>query len=138
MDATLAAKQRLAMAHIEAEDALERRYQGVEGARALYTGDGVQDIHRELFGRLSPSDLFTSENEPIVPGQLRTREVRVGQHVAPAFARVPRLLERWASFYGNVRRGEAALVALAATHQLSRHSSPGSSLKLAWHLNPRD
>jgi Fic family protein len=117
LDATLAAKQRLAVAHIEAEEALERRYQGVEGARALYTADAVQDIHRELFGRLPPSDLFTSENEPIVPGQLRTREVRVGQHVAPAFASVPRFLERWASFYGNVRRGEAALVALAAAHQ---------------------
>lgn len=116
-DAKLAAKQRLAVAHIEAEEALERRHQGVEGAFTLYTADAVQDIHRELFGRLPPADLLTPENEPIVPGQLRTREVRVGQHVAPAFANVPRFLERWASFYGNVRRGEAALVALAAAHQ---------------------
>jgi Fic family protein len=77
----------------------------------------VQDLHRELFGRLPPADLLTSENEPIVPGQLRMREVQVGQHVAPAFASVPRFLERWASFYGHVRRGEAALVALAAAHQ---------------------
>lgn len=116
-DAMLAAKQRLAVAHIEAEEALERRYQGVEGARALYTAEAVQDIHRELFDRIPPSDLFTPENEPIVPGQLRTREVRVGQHVAPAFASVPLFFTRWASFYGNVRRGEAALVALAAAHQ---------------------
>lgn len=116
-DATLAAKQRLAVAHIEAEAALERRYQGQEGARALYTVGAVHELHQALFERIPPSDLFTSENEPIVPGQLRTREVRVGQHVAPAFASVPRFLERWASFYGHVRRGEAALVALAAAHQ---------------------
>ena len=116
-DATLAAKQRLAVAHIEAEAALERRYQGQEGARALYTVGAVHELHQALFKRIPPSDLFTSENEPIVPGQLRTREVRVGQHVAPAFASVPRFLERWASFYGHVRRGEAALVALAAAHQ---------------------
>ena len=116
-DATLAAKQRLAVAHIEAEEVLERRYQGVEGARALYTAEAVQDIHRELFGRLPQADLFTPENEAIVPGQLRTREVRVGQHVAPAFASVPLFLARWASFYGHVRRGEAALVALTAAHQ---------------------
>ena len=116
-DATLAAKQRLAVAHIEAEAALERRYKGPEGALALYSIDAVQEMHRELFGRLPPSDLFTSENEPIVPGQLRMREVKVGQHVAPAHASVPRFVERWAGFYGHVRRGEAALVAMAAAHQ---------------------
>ncbi|WP_309683716.1 Fic family protein [Polaromonas sp.] len=116
-DAALAAKQRLAVAHIEAEEVLERRYNGLEGARALYTVDAVQEMHRELFGSLPPADLVTPENEPIVPGQLRTREVKVGQHVAPAHASVPLFLQRWASFYGNVRRGEAALVAMAAAHQ---------------------
>lgn len=116
-DATLAAKQRLAVAHIEAEQALEQRYSGPDGARALYTVEAVQDMHQELFGRLPPADLFTSESEPIAPGQLRTREVKVGQHVAPACASVPQFLARWASFYGNVRRGEAALVAMAAAHQ---------------------
>lgn len=116
-DALLAAKQRLAVAHIEAEEVLETRYSGTDGARALYTVDAVLDMHRELFGRLPPADLLTSENEPIVPGQLRTREVKVGQHVAPAHASVPQFLARWVSFYGNVRRGEAALVAMAAAHQ---------------------
>lgn len=116
-DATLAAKQRLAVAHIEAEEALERRYSGPNGTRDLYTVDVVQDMHRELFGRLPASDLLTSEDEVIVPGQLRTREVQVGQHVAPAYASVPLFLARWASFYGKVRRGEAALVAMAAAHQ---------------------
>lgn len=116
-DALLAAKQRLAVAHIEAEDVLETRYRGAAGARALYTVDAVQDMHRELFGRLPPADLLTSESELIVPGQLRTREVKVGLHVAPAHASVPQFLARWASFYGNVRRGEAALVAMACAHQ---------------------
>lgn len=116
-DATLATKQRLAVAHIEAETVLEQRYSGMDGARALYTVEAVQDLHRELFGRLPQADRVTSENEPIVPGQLRTREVKVGQHVAPAHASVPQFLARWASFYGNVRRGEAALVAMAAAHQ---------------------
>ena len=116
-DATLAAKQRLAVAHIEAEEALEKRYSGTVGARALCTVDAVQEMHRELFGRLPPADLLTSEHEPIVPGQLRRRELKVGLHVAPIQASVPQFLARWASFYGNVRRGEAALVAMAAAHQ---------------------
>lgn len=116
-DALLAAKQRVAVAHIKAEEVLETRYSGTDGAQALYTVDAVQAIHRELFGRLPPANLLTSENEPIVPGQLRTREVKVGQHVAPAHASVPQFLARWASFYGKVRRGEAALVAMACAHQ---------------------
>lgn len=116
-NAALAAKQRLAVAHIEAEEVLEQRYSGPDGARALYTAAAVQDLHRELFGRLPAADLLTTENEPIVPGQLRQRDVKVGQHVAPAHASVPQFLARWADFYGTVRRGEAALLALAAAHQ---------------------
>lgn len=116
-DAVLAAKQRLAVAHIEAERALEQRYSGADGARALYSAEAVQDMHRELFGRLPTADLLTPEKEVIKPGELRQRDVKVGQHVAPAFASVPVFLARWASFYGNVRRGEAALVAMAAAHQ---------------------
>ncbi|MEO7108618.1 MAG: Fic family protein, partial [Rhodoferax sp.] len=116
-DAVLAAKQRLAIAHIDAELALEERYRGVDGARALYSADAVQDIHRELFGNLPAADLLTPENEPIAPGALRQRDVQVGQHVAPAHASVPAFLARWSAFYGGVRRGEAALVALACAHQ---------------------
>lgn len=116
-DPSLAAKQRLAVAHIEAEEVLERRYRGAAGAQALYTVEAVQDVHRELFARLPQADLVTPDNEPIVPGELRQRDVKVGLHVAPAHASVPIFLERWASFYGNVRRGEAALVAMAAAHQ---------------------
>ena len=116
-DAVLAAKQRLALAHIDAEQVLERRYCGVDGARALYAADAVQDIHRALFGNLPTADLLTPENEPIAPGALRQRDVQVGQHVAPTHASVPAFLARWSDFYGGVRRGEAALVALACAHQ---------------------
>lgn len=112
----LAARQRLAVAHIDAEVAIEARYVGVEGAQRLYGADAVADLHRELFGRLPVEDLRTGDGETIVPGQWRQREVRVGQHVAPAFAAVPALLQRWADVYGGTRRGEAALLALAAAH----------------------
>jgi Fic family protein len=116
-DAALAVKQRLAVAHIAAEQALEPRYCGADGARALYSADAVQDIHRELFGHLPAADLLTPEKEPIAPGALRQRDVQVGQHVAPAHASVPVFLARWSAFYGSVRRGEAALVAVACAHQ---------------------
>ena len=116
-DAALAAKQRLAVAHIAAEQALELRYQGADGAHALYKLEAIQDLHRTLFAQLPAADLLTAQHEPIVPGALRTRDVQVGQHVAPAHASVAAFLQRWGAFYGGVRRGEAALVALACAHQ---------------------
>jgi Fic family protein len=115
----LAARQRLAVAHIETEVVLESRYTGPDGARRLYHTEAVQDIHRELFSRLPLEDLHTdTDTGPVIePGTLRTREVSVGRHIAPAWQAVPTFLTRWAEVYGQTRRGEAALLALAAAHQ---------------------
>jgi Fic family protein len=113
-NAALAAKQRLAVAHIEAEEVLEQRYAGSEVS--LYSAQAVQDIHRELFSRLPELDRQTPEGE-ILSGQWRHRDVEVGRHVAPDYRSVSAFVERWASFYGEVRRGEAALAAMAASHQ---------------------
>ena len=113
----LATRQRLAIAHIDAEASIEQRYSVESGVRQLYDAAAVRDIHRELFSRLPPEDLVTGEGEPVVPGELRQREVQVGRHIAPAHGSLPALLERWGQFYGAIRRGEAALLALAAAHQ---------------------
>ncbi len=125
-DSQLAARQRLAIAHIDAEAELEARYAGEAGdvgdaggagAAALYTPAAIADLHRTLFTRLPLADRATDEGAVIEPGQFRTREVSVGQHVAPSAASLQLLLQRWGQVYGGVRRGEAALVALAAAHQ---------------------
>ncbi len=116
-DAKLAARQRLAIAHIDAEAELEARYAGDAGAAALYTPAAVADIHHTLFTRLPSADRATDESAVIEPGQFRTRAVSVGQHVAPTAASLQTFLQRWGQVYGGVRRGEAALVALVAAHQ---------------------
>ncbi len=116
-DAKLAARQRLAIAHIDAEIELEARFSGAAGAGELYSVQAVRDIHRALFSRLPPSDLQTDQGAPIEPGALRDQEVSVGRHVAPMTGSLGNFLDRWASFYGGVRRGDVALVAIAAAHQ---------------------
>lgn len=116
-DAHLAARQRLAIAHIDAEVALEARYAGNEGAKALYGLAAIRDIHRALFVQLPDADLSTGDGAVIVPGEIRSREVSVGRHVAAAASTVEQFLIRWVDVYGGVRRGEAALVAMAASHQ---------------------
>jgi Fic family protein len=116
-DAALAARQRLAVAHIDTEIELEARYSGEAGARALYSPSAVRDLHRALFARLPALDLKTAEGAVIEPGRLRRREVSVGRHVAPAAESLDAFLARWSDVYGSLRRGEAMLVGMAAAHQ---------------------
>lgn len=116
-DAKLAARQRLALAHIDSEAELETRYAGDAGARALFSAPAIQDIHRDLFERLPTTDLQTDAGVALTPGQWRSQAVSVGRHLAPAADSLPGFIARWSSFYGGVRRGEATLVAAAAAHQ---------------------
>jgi Fic family protein len=116
-DAALAARQRLALAHMAAEAAIEQRYATPAQAQALYTCEGVQRLHAELFSRLPEADRRTDEGEPITPGALRQRDVQVGRHIAPAHGTVPALLDTWGSAYAGLRRGEMSLVGAAAAHQ---------------------
>jgi Fic family protein len=115
-DEKLATRQRLAVAHIAAEAELEAKYVGDEGATSLYTAHALQDIHSTLFAKLPKGDLHTEHDAPIEPGQMRVQEVSVGRHVAPTAASLGSFVERWAVFYGGLRRGEAALVGMAASH----------------------
>ena len=72
-----------ARAHIEAQSWIDAG--GLTGWAP--TTAGIQEIH-ERFCRLLPEDLLcvanpeTKERLPVVPGALRTRDVRVGQHIA--------------------------------------------------------
>lgn len=116
-DARLARRQRLAIAHIDTEVAMEARYAGPAGAADLYTARAVQEIHTALFARLPAADLNTDEGAPIQPGQFRQRDVSVGRHVPPRARSLAAFLDRWATFYGGVHRGDASLVAMAAAHQ---------------------
>lgn len=113
----LAKRQRLAIAHMDAEVAVEQRYRGIGGARQLYSAAAVSDLHRELFAQLPAADLAMADGVVLTPGVLRVRDVTVGRHVAPAHASASDFLQRWGGFYGDVRRGEAAVLALAAAHQ---------------------
>ena len=76
----LAARQRLALAHIEAEVEVEQRFAGDEGARSLYSIEAVRELHRQLFARLPSDDLVTPEGEPTAHAR---RTERPGLHQWP-------------------------------------------------------
>lgn len=121
-DAGLARKQRLAVAHIRTEEACEAEVDrrvaaaGDEGARWLYSAQALTWLHGELFRDLPASDLELADSSLLVPGQLRKRAVAVGRHEAPTAKSLAAFIERWSQAYTRVRRGEASIVALAASH----------------------
>jgi Fic family protein len=95
---------------------------GITG-RAV-TSDGIREIHRRFCEEL-PDDLLwvedpvTKERVRVVPGALRTRDVRVGDHIAISPGAVPRFMKRFEEVYGTVNKTESILGAAAAHHRLA-------------------
>ncbi len=115
-DADKARRQRLALAHMHTEAQLEERC-GQWSAQQVWGVQMVQDIHQDLFARLPSDDRVLNDGTALAPGTLRTQQVSVGVHAAPAAARLKDFLTRWGGFYGEVRRGELQVLAIAASHQ---------------------
>lgn len=81
------------------------------------------ELHRRFCELLPPDLLFvedpaTKERFPVVPGELRTRHVVVGRHVAVSPGAVPRFLERMHQAYRGPGRIEAILASACAHHRL--------------------
>ena len=88
----------------------------------------VKEIHRRFY-RSVPLDLFsrdilfvempsTGERIPVVPGEIRRRDVEVGGHVAVSPGSVPRFLDRLHDAYRHAGRLESILAAGCAHHRL--------------------
>lgn len=83
----------------------------------------IIELHRR-FCELMPPELLvveypeTGEKVPVVPGELRTRYVEVGRHVAISPGAVPRFLERMHKAYTLPGRIEPILAAACAHHRL--------------------
>jgi Fic family protein len=96
---------------------------GLKG-RAV-ASDGIREIHRR-FCELLPDDLLwvedpeTKERVRVVPGDLRRKDVKVGDHIAVSPGAVPRFLKRFEEVYGGLSKTESIVGAAAAHHRLVR------------------
>lgn len=88
------------------------------------TVDAIREIHRRFCEQLPEDLLWTKDPESgekirIVPGELRRRDVVVGQHVAISPPAVPRFLQRFEEVYAHLGKTESILAAAAAHHRLT-------------------
>ncbi|HKZ04131.1 MAG TPA: Fic family protein [Methylomirabilota bacterium] len=85
--------------------------------------ESIQEVHRRFCSELPDSLLRvdnpdTKETVKVVPGQLRTRDVRVGRHIAISPGAVPRFLHRYHEVYGYLGSIDTVMAAAAAHHRL--------------------
>lgn len=95
---------------------------GGTGNRAT-TADAIREIHRR-FCDLLPDDLLrvedpaTGKRVRVIAGELRDRDVRVGNHVAINPRSVSLFLQRFENVYSRLGKSETILAAAAAHHRL--------------------
>jgi Fic family protein len=108
-----------AKAHIAVQQWIDRG--GLRG-RALTVG-AIREVHERFCGLL-PDELLwvedetTKERAKVVPGELRHRDVRVGNHVAISPGAVPRFLQRYEEVYSRLGKTDTVIAAAAAHHRL--------------------
>ena len=104
-----------AKAHIAVQQWIDEG--GLHG-RAV-SPDGICEIHKR-FGELLPEKLLWAENPDtdermqVVPGVLRQRDVKVGQHIPVSPGALPLFLDRFEQFYSGLGRAEIIIAAAAA------------------------
>jgi Fic family protein len=97
--------------------------EGGLSVRRAVSSEGVVELHRRFCEHL-PEDLLwvgnpeTGDRVRVVAGQLRTRDVKVGQHVAVSPGSLPRFLARFAELYGGLGKLDSLVAVAAAHHRL--------------------
>lgn len=130
-----ARRQRLALAHIEAERELEGTVESE--AQALSSAFLIR-AHAALYERLQPAERQTDEGQVVEPGQLRNKEVRVGRHIPPSHGSLPRFLTRMDQVYGRLQGMDEVLINIACAHHRAAWTHPfldgnGRAVRLQTH-----
>lgn len=105
--------------HIEAQISLSRN--PIEAAR-ISNRESIARMHRELYRGIPEKHLRINVETggqpiPLVPGEIRTREVRVGHHIPPAAEKIRPYLTWFEDAYRLDRlHGLAPLLAAAGAH----------------------
>src|SRR5216684_5697666 len=109
-----------ARAHIAVQQWIDTG--ALSGGHAI-TAEGICEIHRR-FCELLPQDLLwvedaaTKKRVPVIPGELRTRDVQVGRLVPISPGALPRFLDRFEQVYASLGKTESILSVAAVHHRL--------------------
>lgn len=107
------------IAHIHVQNWLENEKPDLD---TLFTAEFIQAIHREFYEHV-PESLHEIKNlegnviGTVIPGHWREHEVKVGQHVAPAYDDVPVLMKTFCDVFHPARySGDRKVIAVMCAH----------------------
>ena len=108
-----------AAAHIAVQEWIDNG--GLTGRAS--SADGIQEIHRRFCEQLPEALLWvenpdTGERLKFAPGELRSRDVKVGQHVSISAGAVPRFLAAFEQRFTRLGKADSILSLAAAHHRL--------------------
>jgi len=131
----IARLQRIAVAHIDAEKALEASTVLGHPLNA----DSVLMAHRALYSRLEPIDRVTQDGAVIEPGQLRHADVVVGRHAPPSWDSLPAFMAEFSRHYDREYAWAMRLIAIACAHHRMAWIHPfmdgnGRAVRLQTHV----
>ena len=109
----VARRQRIAVAHIDAEKELEALQ--LPEARA-FSSETLRLAHEGLYRRLKEPDRHTDEGQVVAPGIWRDKGVKVHLHETPIATAIPAFLKRADEVYCRTWGLEKLLAAAACSH----------------------
>lgn len=113
---SVAQRQRIALAHIEAEKELEATLPDTGVESFALQSSFLLTAHAALYRRLQAADRTTQDGRVIEPGALRTEDVSVGRHQPPTADSIPAFLARMDDVYPRIKGLDSVLFYLAAAH----------------------
>lgn len=108
-----------AKAHIAVQQWIDRG--GLEGPAS--TPGSIREIHRRFYELLPDAlrwieDPATRKRSNVIPGELRDRDVAVGDHLAISPGALPRFLRRFEEAYARLGKTATIIATAAAHHRL--------------------
>lgn len=123
---TVAQRQRIALAHIEAEKELESKLPDERAEAFALRSSFLVEAHEALYRRLPSGDRTTQDGVVVEPGALRSTEVTVSKHPPPTHTSVPAFLKRMDEVYPKVYGLDPIFYYVACAHQRAAWVHPFS------------
>ena len=113
--------QMLSLAHIQTQKKVETLAK--KEKFSAYDTDFICDIHRYLYSQEGMESFLELEGqeENMMPGELRKRDVYVGDHLAPKAQELPSLMRKYELLYKEglaAQKAHRVIYALASHHRL--------------------
>ncbi len=116
-DPDIARKQRIALAHIYAEQQMQAHPLAFSHPFSI---EIVKACHQAIYDKLEGGDRLAEDNCLVVGGAIRDRDVQVGRHLAPVHGSIEAFLEAWQKQYDRPwSDAQRVVVAALAHHRLA-------------------